>query len=312
MSSGSRRYLIVSPTRDEAKYCRQAIESILEQTIQPHRWIIADGSSDDTPRIVQGYADRHPHMELQHEKETHPRQLGVAVIRAFDRALATVDLDDYDYICKLDLDLVLPPRYFETLMENMEAEPRIGTCSGKPYFVHPITAKLISEKCGDETSVGMAKFYRLACFRDIGGFVQQVMWDGIDCHRCRMEGWIARSWDVPELRIVHQRMKGSSHRGILTGRFRHGFGQYFMGTGPVFMAASAMYRLTRPPIILGGMAMLAGYVWSAVTRKERYEYPGFREFLRRYHRRCLLVGKKRATEEIEQALLARPSVEASV
>jgi poly-beta-1,6-N-acetyl-D-glucosamine synthase len=27
-------------------------------------------------------------------------------------------------LCKLDLDLDLPPRYFEILMERMEAEPR--------------------------------------------------------------------------------------------------------------------------------------------------------------------------------------------
>jgi hypothetical protein len=35
-------------------------------------------------------------------------------------------------------------------------------------------------------SVGMTKFYRVSCFKEIGGFVRQVMWDGIDCHRVRM------------------------------------------------------------------------------------------------------------------------------
>jgi len=36
------------------------------------------------------------------------------------------------------------------------------------------------EICGDEMVVGRTKFYRVACFREIGGFVRQVMWDGID------------------------------------------------------------------------------------------------------------------------------------
>ncbi len=80
-------------------------------------------------------------------------------------------------------------------MKRMEANPRIGTCSGKPYM--DLHGKLVSEKCGDENSVGMIKFYRTTCFRQIGGFVPKLMWDGIDCHRCRMLGWIAVSWDDP-------------------------------------------------------------------------------------------------------------------
>jgi hypothetical protein len=41
-------------------------------------------------------------------------------------------------------------------------------------------------------SVGMIKFYRVAV-QESGGFVRQLMWDGIDCHRARMLGWIAES-----------------------------------------------------------------------------------------------------------------------
>ena len=44
---------------------------------------------------------------------------------------------------------------------------------------------------GDEISGGQSKFYRMDCFREIGAFVEEVMWDVIDCHRCRMQGWIA-------------------------------------------------------------------------------------------------------------------------
>jgi hypothetical protein len=160
----------------------------------------------------------------------------------------------------------------------------------------------VSEKCGDETSVGMTKFYRVECFREIGGFVRQVMWDGIDCHRCRMHGWVACSWDDPELRFLHLRPMGTSDRGWWRGRMRHGFGQYFMGTGIVYMTVSALYRMTRPPIILGGLAMWWGYVLSLLTRKQRYDDPEFRRFLRRYQRDCLLLGKRRATDRANKRM----------
>jgi hypothetical protein len=86
-------------------------------------------------------------------------------------------------------------------------------------------------------SVGMTKFYRVTCFKEIGGFVRQVMWDGIDCHHARMLGWIAQSVDLEPIRFVHLRPIGASQKGIVTGRLRAGFGQYFMGTSPLYYLA---------------------------------------------------------------------------
>jgi len=136
------------------------------------------------------------------------------------------------------------------------------------------------------------------------------MWDGIDCHRCRMLGWIARSWDDPELRFVHLRPMGSSERGIVAGRLCSGRGQYFMGTGLAYMTASALYRMSRPPLVVGGLAMWVGYVSSLVRRRPRYEQPDFRRFLRSYQWDCLLHGKAAATRRLEnqQATRWRPAV----
>jgi hypothetical protein len=147
----------------------------------------------------------------------------------------------------------------------------------------------------------MTKLFRTQCFRDIGGFVRQVMWDGIDCHRCRMLGWRACSWDDPDLRFVHLRPMGSSQVGLWTGRKRHGFGQYFMGTAPLYMVASAVSRAARRPLVVGGLAMLAGYFGAMARRIPRYDDLEFRRYLRRYQRLVLLHGKRRALEKLEEA-----------
>ena len=181
----------------------------------------------------------------------------------------------------------------------MKANPRIATCSGKAYVEDD--GRLVEEGHGDDMSLGMTKFYRVSCFKTIGGFVREVMWDGIDCHRCRMNGWIACSWDEPELRFVHLRPMGSSQQSIYVGRMRHGYGQYFMGTGFLFMAASAIYRVNQKPYVLGSLAMLWGWIKSALGGKPRYEDAAFRKFLRRYQWRVLWVGKKRATKRFISA-----------
>jgi poly-beta-1,6-N-acetyl-D-glucosamine synthase len=93
---------------------------------------------------------------------------------------------------------------------------------------------------------------------------------------------------------------GTSHKTWWTGRMRHGFGQYFMGTTPMYMLGSALYRMTRPPRIVGGIAMMHGYLESAIKRRPRYGTREFRRFLRRYQWACLLKGKKRATEELNR------------
>jgi hypothetical protein len=82
---------------------------------------------------------------------------------------------------------------------------------------------------------------------------------------------------------------------------RHGRGQYFMGTPPAYMLASAAYRMTRPPLVVGGLAMVHGYVKSMLLREPRYGTPEFRRFLRRYQWACLLKGKEKATAELNAA-----------
>jgi glycosyltransferase involved in cell wall biosynthesis len=319
-----RRYCLISPCRDEAAYARYTLDSVIAQTIPPSLWIIVDdGCTDQTPQILRDYAQRFPYIRIIHRENRGCRKLGAGVIDAFYDAYHTINPSEFPYLCKLDMDLVLPPRYFELLMQRMEQTPRLGTISGKPYFPrHPfsplplgdgpgegaqltrlVPPHFISEKCGDENSVGMTKFYRTACFQQIGGFVRALMWDGIDCHRCRMLGWLAQSHDDPELRFLHLRPMGSSDRNSWIGRVRHGQGQYFMGTSPFYMLASALFRMTRPPLILGGLAMLTGYFQALLQRHPRYDDKDFRRFLRRYQWNCLMRGKRAATA----ALNARQS-----
>jgi glycosyltransferase involved in cell wall biosynthesis len=281
---------------------RRTLDSVAAQTVPPALWVVIDdGSTDDTPRILAQYARKLPYLRVVRRADRGRRNVGPGVIEAFYAGLETVDLDGFDYLCKLDLDLDLPARYFEGLMARMEAEPRLGTVSGKPYFVRARDRALVPEVCGDEMSVGMTKFYRTACFREIGGFVREVMWDGIDCHRCRQRGWIAESVDADGLRFEHLRPMGSSQKGIWTGRVRSGYGQYFMGTAPLYLLASSTFRLFKHPMLYGSLAMLWGYFSSLARRRGRYDDPGFRGFLRRYQRECLRYGKRAATRRANAA-----------
>lgn len=305
LSMSMRRYCIVTPCRDEARFARRTLDSVARQTLPPALWVIVDdGSTDDTPAILNEYAAKLPYLRVVRRPDRGYRKLGGGVIDAFYAGYDTIDPNDFDFVCKLDLDLDLPPHYFEEMVRRMEQNPRIGTCSGKPFF-RDKHGREVYEVCGDENSVGMAKFYRVECFRQIGGFVRELMWDGIDGHRCRMLGWRAVSWDDAKVNFEHLRPMGTSHKSWWTGRVRHGVGQWFMGTIFPYMVASALFRMTRPPVFVGGLAMLWGYLKSMVLGMPRYRDPEFRQFLRRYQWMCLLGGKDWATRQIDQRQAAR-------
>jgi poly-beta-1,6-N-acetyl-D-glucosamine synthase len=292
-------YCLISPARNEAEYITKTLDSVLAQTVLPKRWIIIDdGSTDDTPRILADYAAKYEFIEVHTRTNRGRRALGGGVVEVFNYGLELLGNDPVEFVCKLDVDLILQPRYFERLLQEMAADERLGSVSGKPYF--PVRggdpAQLKSERIGDDVSAGMTKFYRRAFLEDIGGLVKGLIWDGIDCYRGRMLGWHSKSVDKADLRFIHLRPMGSSDSGIMTGRRRLGEGYWFMGAAPLFVFAKGIYGLAHKPALLGSLAMLHGYARAWWRGVPRYDDLQFRHYLRRYHRAMLMHGRRRALQ----------------
>ncbi len=75
----------------------------------PSLWVVVDdGSTDDTAAILDEYARRLPYLRVVRRADRGRRQVGPGVIEAFYAGLETVRLEDFDYLCKLDMDLDLP------------------------------------------------------------------------------------------------------------------------------------------------------------------------------------------------------------
>ena len=55
-----RDYLIVAPCRNEAKFARKTLDSLVKQTVTPKLLVVVDdGSTDETPQILAEYAAQH-------------------------------------------------------------------------------------------------------------------------------------------------------------------------------------------------------------------------------------------------------------
>jgi len=295
MTATARRYVIVSPVRDEEKYLPRTIESMINQTVRATEYIlIDDGSTDRTAQIIKEAAKEHPWIHYVRRPDRGERKVGPGVVEAFYDGMAAITTAEYDYIGKMDGDLSFGPRYFETLFEKFEKDPHLGGASGKLFLVLD-DGGLTEERHAPEMVVGGMQFYRKKCFDDMGGFVRQVMWDGIAYHRCRMAGWRTASYPDKDLMIHDHRLMGSSYKSVYHGRIRWGWGQYFMGTHPVYILAVGLYRMRERPFVVGGLLIILGYLKGWITRSERYGHPGFRRSLHAWQFERLGMGKRLET-----------------
>jgi biofilm PGA synthesis N-glycosyltransferase PgaC len=297
-----RRYAVITPCRNEAEYLPVTIETMAAQTVVPTLWLIVDdGSTDATPQLVEEASKKHPWIKLYKRADRGKRAVGGGVVQAFNEGLAQIDLDEFDYVCKLDADLGLPSLYFQRLIERMEQDPLLGNFSGKTY-INPSGdgERWVSERMGDENAIGPTKFYRRECFQEIGGCVSQVCWDGIDM--CRMKGWKALSLDEEEIRVRHYRPHGSSQQSIWVGRQRWGRGKYFMGSSLLFMLGVAGYRSIERPFLIGSLGLLVGYVRAWMSGHERMEDKEYLKYMRKYELRSLFFGKRRTMNRYHQQL----------
>ena len=270
--------LIVSPCRDEEATLERTLQCMLAQTRKPDRWIVVDdGSRDRTPKILARAQAEVPWLRVVRRADRGSRKLGGGVIDAFYAGLESADIA-YDFVAKMDVDLEFGPKYLEHLLARFAADPLLGAASGK-VFRHE-DGELVEEFMIDEMVAGQFKFYRREVFEKIGGFVRELMWDGIDFHRARMFGFRTASLPDPELRILHLRLMGSSDRSIYRGRLRWGRGQWFMGSAFPYVLASGLFRMREKPYGIGGLLIVAGYLQAALRREPRY---GDAEFRRHLH-----------------------------
>lgn len=281
----SHRVVIISPCRDEERTLQRTIDCMTAQTLPPALWIIVDdGSTDRTHEIAARAAEKISWLRVVRREDRGFRKVGGGVIDAFYAGLETVN-QPYDFVAKMDVDLEFEPTYLARILGQFDADPGLAAASGKVFRSEG--DGLVEEFMIDEMVAGQFKLYRKDAFERIGGFVREVMWDGIDFHRARMEGYRTRSIPDPELGIIHLRLMGSSDSSVFRGRLRWGRGQWFMGSSLPYVVASGIFRMRERPLVVGGLLIIGGYLAAALRRDRRYEDREFRRSLRRWQRQRL-------------------------
>ncbi len=270
---------VISPVRDEARFVRRTLDAMLAQTVRPAEWLfVDDGSTDDTRAIIESYSRNHDWIRVVSRENRGYRQLGSGVVAAFNFGRDQLRDPNYRYIAKLDGDMSFPPRYLEIMLARLEQEHGLAAVSGKVF--RPENEGMVEEYMIDEMVAGQFKLYKRDAFEKIGGFTQTILWDGIDIHRCRMNGYTTLSFHDPEARLIHHRLMGSSDSSVYKGRVRLGRGIWFMGYHPLYAIASGIFRMHERPYVIGGLIIIVSYLFAAIRREPQFDDQAFIRELR--------------------------------
>ena len=271
-------YILITPAKNEEDYIEKTIKSVINQTIIPKKWIIvSDGSTDKTDEIIERYLLKYKFIELLKKKGDDVRNFG-AKARSISLAYQEVRKLDFEYVGNLDADVSFNRDYYENILKEFNANPKLGIAGGLRYDL--INNKFYKLECAPDSVGGPFQLFRRECYEKIGGY-KPLRFGGIDAvaeTSARMMGWEVKHF--PEYKVFHHRQTGSAHNNIIKQKFRAGLRNYSIGYHPLFQLLKLKSNVFLRPYFFGSLFLLSGYIWGAIKRYEMPISKEFKEYLR--------------------------------
>lgn len=261
------QYILLTAAKNEADYIGEAIQSVLRQSVLPLAWfIVDDGSTDQTARMVERFAAQHSFIRLISSGSGSERSFG-SKDKAINAAYAAAKSLDFDFIGILDADIALERSdYYETILRRFQGDERLGIAGG--YIYERSNGMWRCRKGNSEDSVaGGVQMFRRACFEQMGGYIPMHHGgeDWLAQIEARMAGWNVLA--CPELHVFHYRPT-SSAGGQWRGLFRSGLMDASFGSHPFFEIFKCGRRIVAPPVLAGSLVRFSGYLWWKVSGRK--------------------------------------------
>jgi len=255
-------HVVITPSRNECNFLPSLIESMTRQTIKPSRWVIViHNSTDSSIKTLKEAQNENDWISIVLVDDDSPRKRGSQIAKLVNIGINSLD-KGWDFLSKIDADMILPDDYFEKILSNFILFEGLGIASGSCYLLED--QKKISERVSSDHTRGGLKTYRRQCFDQIGGIMEVDGWDGIDNIMAQMGDWETKSF--LDIESHHQRRTGASS-GLLRGCFEAGKFAHSMRYFPPFIVARSIHRMARKPLFLGGFSMILGYLHGVMTRQ---------------------------------------------
>lgn len=270
-------YYLIIPTYNEEKFIALTLQSLVAQSVLPSKVVVVnDGSTDKTEEIAKSFTSNYSFISLVNKTSEAIHLPGSKVIQAFQTGLDSLD-NDYDFIVKVDADLIFPANYFETISKHFQSDERIGMVGGFAYIEK--NGEWVLENLTDKDHIrGAFKAYRKECFEQIGGLKPAMGWDTVDELLCKFYHWKVITDE--SLKVKHLKPTGANYNK--TARFKQGEAFYSLGYGfwITTIASLKLAMLKKKPFLF--FDYIKGYLKAKSAKKPLLVTVEQAKFIRNY------------------------------
>lgn len=220
-------YYIVIPAHNEEAFLDETLRSLAAQTLPPKKVVIVnDHSTDGTEDIIDRYCEAHGFYTKLNTSSSNEHLPGSKVINAFRKGENLLD-DAYDFIVKLDADLILPENYFETIASVFKDDPKVGLAGGFVYELDSNNEWTLNHPMDKKHVRGAFKAYTKPCYQAIDGLKNKMGWDTVDELLTQYHGYEIKTVDT--LHVKHLRPTGKAYNA--KAKLMQGEAMYTMDYG---------------------------------------------------------------------------------
>lgn len=286
-----KKYILITAARNEENYIERTIQSILQQTYLPLRWaIISDESTDRTDDIVQQYVQSYDFIQYLRVSNLPPivNQIGITAFRkvnAINLGLKLFSDLEYDFLGILDADISLDKSYYSKVIECFEKDDHLGIAGGQLFHIDHHNKTWVND-ANLESVAGAVQFFRVTCFKEIGGYLSCAFEDSLANVIARMKGWRVKTF--PELKVIHHKPAGLPGRNLFRAKFHVGKMEHVMGDLFLYELARCLGNIKERPFLIGSLARMSGYIWSMIQRNPIQPPTDVVKYMRKVQKRRLL------------------------
>ena len=164
----------------------------------------------------------------------------------------------YDFIVKLDADLIVPENYFETIITIFKNNPTIGVAGGFAYEKNDEGIWKLNHPMNKDHVRGAFKAYTRACFKQIGKLKNSIGWDTVDELLAQCYGYTI--YTDSNLHIKHLRPTGKSYN--TKARYMQGEAMYKMRYGWTITLIAALKIAVKNKQVSSFLNTTKGYYHS--------------------------------------------------